>query len=151
MLSKIENGHISVAIATLSKIAKNLDLPISWFLEDREENRLVIVSANQRVTRGNSKEIGYTYELLANASRFSMIEPTVVTIDPDLEGVEPFTHAENEFIYILKGQIQLHYDGDVFLLNENDSAYFNGEKPHIFLPATNEEAKVLTIFIQSRG
>jgi transcriptional regulator with XRE-family HTH domain len=149
MLSKIENGRISVAIATLSKIAENLDLPISWFLEDKEENHLVIIPFNKRVSRGNSKEIGYSFETLANSSRFSRIEPTIITIEPDLSGIEPYTHKENEFIYILEGKINLSYDGSIYQLDKDDSAYFSGTKPHLFLPANKEQAKVLTIFIQT--
>ncbi|TCP27836.1 XRE family transcriptional regulator [Scopulibacillus darangshiensis] len=151
LLSKIENGHISVALATLSKIAENLDLPLSWFLEEKEEKNLVIVPSNKRVIRGSSDEIGYSYETLANFSRFSPIEPTIVTIDPDLERTEPFTHKENEFIYILEGKINLNYDGSSFLLERDDSAYFKGGKPHIFLPANEEKAKILTILIQTQN
>lgn len=147
LLSKIENGRISVAIATLSKIAENLDLPISWFLEEHGVEDLVIVPSNKRDVIGSSDEIGYSFETLANFSRFSPIEPTIITIDPTLERVESYSHKENEFIYILEGKIKLKYDDSMYLMNKNDSAYFNGEKPHIFLPANNEHAKVLTIFI----
>jgi uncharacterized cupin superfamily protein len=95
------------------------------------------------------QNIGYMYEMLANRSPFSRIEPTVVTVLPDSDTREPFTHLEDEFIYVLSGTIDLWYDGETYRLTEGDSAYFEGEKPHIFLPVTEEEAKVLTIFVQS--
>ncbi|PWI57866.1 helix-turn-helix domain-containing protein [Sulfoacidibacillus thermotolerans] len=149
MLSKIENGHSPAALATLSRIAKNLDLSLAWFLqEEEEENALVIVPADKRGIRSGSQEIGYTYETLSNRSRFSTIEPTVITVPAILENFELFTHDEDEFIFVLEGQISLLYDGTLNLMSSGDSAYFEGRKPHIFLPVNQQEAKVLTIFIQ---
>ncbi|ASK62470.1 hypothetical protein CFK37_10075 [Virgibacillus phasianinus] len=148
LLSKIENGRISVAIASLSKIADNLELPISWFIEQHEEEDLVIVPADKRDVVSERDDMGYSFETLANFSRFSPIEPTIITIDPSLKRVEPYHHKENEFIYILEGKVRLSYDNSIHLMHKNDSAYFKGEKPHIFLPANNDRARVLTIFIR---
>ncbi len=68
---------------------------------------------------------------------------------PEADLVEPFTHIEDEFIYILSGSINLYYDGELYFLEPGDSAYFEGNIPHIFLSADkNTEAKVLTLFIQ---
>ena len=95
-----------------------------------------------------SKEMGYLYETLANRSRFSKIEPVLVTVPPDMAHTEPFTHPEEEFIYIVSGTIVLFYDGERYVMEEGDTAYFSGEKPHIFLPYQDTEAKVLSVFIQ---
>lgn len=149
LLSKIENGQTASAVATLSKIADNLETPLSWFLEENEQQNLILLPSNNRPSQIGSKEMGYMYERLANRSRFSKIEPVLVTVPPDSEVTEPFTHSEEEFIYILSGSIHLWYDGNSHLLKEGDSAYFNGSIPHIFLPASDQEAKVLTIFVQS--
>lgn len=150
MLSKIENGRCPAALATYSRIAKNLDVPLTWFLEEHDEGKsLVIVPGNTRRIRYGSSEIGYLYETLANRSRFSNIEPTVVTVPSVLEDFELFTHDEDEFIFILNGRINLLYDGESHPMSQGDSAYFEGTKPHIFLPLDGEESKVLTIYIQT--
>src|SRR5690625_5967043 len=44
LLSKIENGQTSSAVATLSKISNALDVPLSWLLEDTPEQDLVLLS-----------------------------------------------------------------------------------------------------------
>lgn len=89
------------------------------------------------------------YEALAKRPQFSKVEPVIVTVLPEAELVEPFTHSEDEFIYILSGAINLYYDGELYFLKEGDSAYFEGNVPHIFLSSENKEAKVLSLFIQS--
>nr|WP_269922219.1 helix-turn-helix domain-containing protein [Psychrobacillus psychrodurans] len=149
-ISKIENGQAAPAVATLSKIAHELDTPLSWFLESNLQNKLSIVKNNEKKLKIGNKEIGYTYEALANRPRFSKVEPVIVTVLPEAEYVEPFTHVEDEFIYILNGSINLYYDGELHYLEQGDSAYFEGNTPHIFLSADkNKEATVLTVFIQN--
>ena len=107
-----------------------------------------IVKSKERTLKIGNKEIGYMYEALANRSQFSKIEPVIVTVLPEADLVEPFTHSEDEFIYILSGSINLHYDGELHYLEQGDSAYFEGNIPHIFLATDNNEAKVLCMFIQ---
>lgn len=148
LLSKIENGQTASAVATLSKIAENLQTPLAWFLEENHDEHLVISTHKQRTSKIGSKEMGYLYETLANRSRFSKIEPVLVTVPPDMTVTEPFTHPEEEFIYIVSGSIMLYFDGERHLLEEGDTAYFTGSKPHIFLPHGDHEAKVLCVFIQ---
>ncbi|MDN4607900.1 helix-turn-helix domain-containing protein [Sporosarcina highlanderae] len=148
-ISKIENGQASPALATLSKIAKELNTPLSYFLESNNQNKLSIVKSTERTLKVGNAEIGYTYETLAKRTHFSKIEPVIVTVLPEAELVEPFTHAEDEFIYVLSGSINLYYDGELHLLDQGDSAYFEGTIPHIFLSTDDTEAQVLTMYIQT--
>ncbi|WP_439312612.1 cupin domain-containing protein [Virgibacillus sp. W0181] len=94
--------------------------------------------------------MGYSYELLANP-HYSNVEPTIVHVTPKNENLryEPYTHSEEEFIYILEGSIYLLYDREKHYMVKGDTAYFKGEKPHLFVPVDNEGAKVLTIFVDS--
>jgi len=148
LLSKIENGQTASAVATLSKIAEHLKTPLAWFLEENREDHLVLSPQAKRTSKMGSKEMGYLYEILANRSRFSKIEPVLVTVPPDMTMTDPFTHPEEEFIYVISGTIILYYDGERHVMEEGDTAYFSGLKPHIFLPFNHQEAKVLSIFIQ---
>ncbi|MGA5689601.1 helix-turn-helix domain-containing protein [Cytobacillus pseudoceanisediminis] len=147
-ISKIENGQAAPAVATLSKIAQELGAPLSWFLETNIQNKLSIVKGKERKVKVGSSEIGYTYETLAKRAQFSKVEPVIITVLPEAELVEPFTHSEDEFIYVLSGSINLFYDGELHYLKQGDSAYFEGDVPHIFLPTESKEAKVLAMFIQ---
>lgn len=151
LLSKIENGQTSSAVATLSKISEALDIPLSWVLDDHIEEDLVLLSKKDRQTRIGDESMGYTYELLANRPRFSGVEPTIVHVTPKNTNLrhEPYTHSQDEFIYIIEGSIQLLYNGKKHLLHEGDTAYFKGTKPHLFVPVDNTGAKVLTLFIDN--
>lgn len=151
LLSKIENGQTSSAIATLSKISKVLDVPLSWLLEDNPEQDLVLLSKSERQSKVGDEHMGYSYELLANRSRFTGVEPTIVHVTPKNINFreDAYTHTQDEFIYILKGAIELFYNGSKHYMKKGDTAYFKGTKPHLFIPVDNEGAEVLTLFIET--
>lgn len=150
LLSKIENGQTSSAIATLSKISNQLDVPLSWLLEDAPEKDLIIVQKKERRASVSDYHMGYSYELLANRSPYTGIETTIVHVTPKHENLrkQGYTHTHDEFIYILDGQINLFYDKEIYHMEQGDSAHFSGEKEHLFIPVDNIGAKVLTLFIE---
>lgn len=150
LLSKIENGQTSSAIATLSKVSKELEVPLSWLLEDTPEQDIVLQKKDNRESKVDDIHMGYSYELLANKSKYSGVEPTIVHVTPKNLNLreETYTHSHDEFIYILKGSIELSYDGERFKMHQGDTAYFKGTKPHLFIPVDNEGAEVLTLFIE---
>ncbi|MFD2750500.1 helix-turn-helix domain-containing protein [Virgibacillus siamensis] len=149
LLSKIENGQTSSAIATLSKISDSLNVPLTWILDNQEEQDLVLLHKQEREARVGDENMGYSYELLANRSQFTGIEPTIVHVTPKDTNVrhEAYTHTQDEFIFILEGSIYLFYNGTRHFMEKGDSAYFRGEKQHLFIPVDNDPAKVLTVFI----
>jgi len=151
LLSKIENGQTSSAIATLSKISNALDVPLSWLLEDTPEQDLVLLSKLERQAKVDDEHMGYSYELLANRSRYTGVEPTIVHVTPKNLTVreDAYTHSHDEFIYILKGKIELSYNGSKHYMEKGYTAYFKGTKPHLFIPVDNEGAEVLTLFIET--
>lgn len=151
MLSKIENGQTSAAVATLSKISGALEVPLSWVFDDHPETDLVLLPKLKRQISVGNENMGYSYELLANRSKFSSIEPTIVNVTPKDSNFrhEPYTHSQDEFIYILEGSINLFYDGQQTFMEKGDTAYFKGTKTHLFVPVDNEGAKVLTVFVDS--
>jgi transcriptional regulator with XRE-family HTH domain len=151
MLSKIENGQTASAVATLSKISEALEVSLSWLLDERKEENLVMLPKSSRRARFGDENMGYSYELLANRSSLSGFEPTIVHVTPKKLNLreETYTHSQDEFIFILDGSIYLLYDGTKYLMEQGDSACFQGSKPHLFIPVDDNEAKVLTFFIDN--
>ncbi|MFD2130937.1 cupin domain-containing protein [Pseudogracilibacillus auburnensis] len=94
--------------------------------------------------------MGYSYELLANRSQYTGVEPTIVHVTPKNLNLreEAYTHSHDEFIYILKGAIELSYNGKRHYMEKGDTAYFTGTNPHLFIPVDNDGAEVLTLFIE---
>ncbi len=134
----------------MSKISDALGVQLSWILDDKTEEDLVLQKKSTRQSKVGDESMGYSYELLANRSKYSGIEPTIVHVTPKKRNQrldKTYTHSQDEFIYILEGSINLLYDDETHFLEKGDSAYFQGSKPHLFVPVDDEGAQVLTCFI----
>ena len=81
LLSRIENNQVSPPIATLSKIARGLVVPISIFFEEDEsvQEGYAVTHSNDRkqVVRRGTK-IGFTYFSLTGLKSQHLIEPFIV-------------------------------------------------------------------------
>src|SRR5699024_10925745 len=149
MLSKVENGQTASAVATLSKISEALNVPRPCGLHDKPERDIVLQTKSERQFRVGHEEMGYSYALLARR-RFSNIESTIVHVTPKDSNIrhEPYTHTEDEFIYVLEGSIYLLYEDEKHYMEKGNTAYFKGTNPHLFIPVDNEGASVLTVFVE---
>ena len=141
-ISKIENGKATPSLVTLSKIAEIFDV-----IQDQFDG-ISIVSKKERNETVETNQLGYQYELLANKSYMSNINPSIVTVHNGAENLALYTHDNDEFIYIISGSIILKYDNEFYHLEEGDSAYFSGKKEHIFINNSAENSKVLTIYVE---
>ncbi|AWE06923.1 XRE family transcriptional regulator [Lysinibacillus sp. 2017] len=146
-ISKIENAKATPSLATLSKIAGIFHVPMAWFVIQEEFDGISIVSKKQRAETVETNELGYQYELLANKSYMSNINPSIVTVHNGAENLTPYLHDNDEFIYVITGSILLKYDNKLYTLDKGDSAYFSGKKEHIFINNSPENSKVLTIYV----
>src|SRR5699024_2528164 len=134
----------------LSKISHALDVPLSWLLEDQPEQDLVLLSRDKRSSKVSDEHMGYSYELLANRSPYTGVEPTIVHVTPKNRNrrEEDYTHSHDEFIYMLNGGIKLYYDVKDHLMSEGDITYFTWKKPHLLIMIDDEGAEVLTWYIE---
>jgi len=151
LLSRIENNRVSPPIATLSKIAHGLDVPIALFFEEEDSGKasyaVIRRGERQRVVRSGTK-IGFHYDLVSGLARGSVIEAYVVHFpviekDPKLL----FDHPGEEFLFVLKGDMELVYANERIPLRTGDAIHFDSAAPHRGRNAGKEEAECLVIVV----
>ena len=54
------------------------------------------------------------------------------------------SHEGEEFIYVMKGEIEVLYGQETYLVSEGDSIYYDSVVPHD-LHAFGDEAKILAV------
>jgi len=140
-------SQINLTKSHISKI-ENGKVPMAWFVIQDQFDGISIVSKKERNETVETNQLGYQYELLANKSYMSNINPSIVTVHNGAENLALYTHDNDEFIYIISGSIILKYDNKFYQLEEGDSAYFSGKKEHIFINNSAENSKVLTIYVE---
>mgnify|MGYP000444782702 FL=1 len=70
----------------------------------------------------------------------------LVTIDPkqDHRMVE-YKHEGEEFLYVLKGQVEVRVGENQNLLKRGETLHFNSGTPHKLRNISEEEAKLLVV------
>jgi uncharacterized cupin superfamily protein len=110
---------------------------------------------NWHLPRANRKTINYPDEKVSSqllVSRISTkkMEPLISFIEPGgrSDGAERMNHpaGTEEFVLVLKGEIDFEINGKVFHLCEGDTLDFDGILPHSWVNNEQETAEVLFVF-----
>ena len=151
LLSRIENNQVSPPIATLSKIARGLEVPIGIFFEeddtDREGYAVTYKNERKQVIRRGTKT-GFTYYSLTSLKSRHLIEPFIVkypVIEKDPNKL--FDHFGEEFLLVLKGEMQIVYGKEKIRLKTGDAIHFDPSTPHRGQNAGKKESECLVIVI----
>jgi len=151
LLSRIENNQVSPPIATLSKIARGLEVPIGIFFEEDETDHkgYTVTYKNERkqVIRRGTK-IGFIYYSLSSLKTRHLIEPFIIRYP--VIGKEPiklFDHFGEEFLFVLKGKMDLIYGKEKIRLKAGDAIHFDPSTPHRGQNVGKEESECLVIVI----
>ncbi len=151
LLSRIENNQVSPPIATLSKIAHGLEVPIGIFFEEDETGRkgYAVTYKNERkqVIRRGTKT-GFTYYSLTSLKTKHLIEPFIVKY-PVIEKVpnKLFDHFGEEFLFVLKGEMDFVYGKEKIRLKSGDAIHFDPSTPHRGQNAGKNESECLVIIL----
>jgi len=148
-LKRTESGEIIPALGQLAKIGKALDMRMGYFISPGIEQVVTVVRQDERrpVSRhgeAKSMKYGYFYESLAPEKADRMMEPFIVTLIPT--GTEEFsTHAGQEFIYILEGEIKVQVGDHIHFLKPGDAVYYDSSQPHLVRCVGPKAARVLAV------
>jgi len=139
-LSQIERNKTKPSLATLSSMARTLDVELSYFFEHA-------TPVCQVVRKGHGEEVDdqrskVTFELLSSGGVGGQIEPHRVTCRPAMR-IESDTHAGEEFVFILEGQLEVRVGEEDFTLKGGDSIHYQGSQPHAWRNESEKECVLL--------
>lgn len=149
----IEQDKHFPSLAPLIKIARALGCRLGTFLDDQNELGAVITRKEE-----NNPGISFShdnanaqrhmeYYSLSKAKSGRQMEPFIIDIGPTKEGADFVlsTHEGEEFIYCLKGVIEINYGKHVYILEEGDSIYYDSIVAHHVHAADEYGAKILAV------
>jgi len=144
---QLEQNKVSPSFSTLKSIATHLNTSISLLVEEELPEEWVIIRRDRR-RRLVTENQALTMELLTFlGSRDKKMQPVVFKIEPGAENTEMnFFHQDREdFIYLLKGKVEIVTGDNKYLLEEGDAAYFIFESPTCIKNIGNEKAEGLWV------
>jgi transcriptional regulator with XRE-family HTH domain len=154
MLSKIENGHTSPSLATLSALSRALNVPVtSLFRKYEQERDCTFVKAGEGLTiERRGTRAGHQYQLLGHTiGQQVTVEPYLITLTEQSEIFPLFQHNGVEFIYMLDGEVVYRHGDKVYRLTPGDSLFFDADVPHGPEELVELPIRFLSILIQPRS
>ena len=139
-LSALERSQMSGSVGTLRKLARFYKTNILDFFDASENGRRQVRPAERKVLEAGA---GVRMELLAWGN--TVMEPHLFRIAPEAGSGDPYTHDGEEFIYLLRGELEITVDGEQYHLRSGDSFYFESATPHRWKNPGRKETLVLWV------
>src|SRR5579864_1460146 len=139
-LSALERSQMSGSVGTLRKLARFYKTNILDFFEVSGASSRQVRPADRKVLEAGT---GVRMELLAWGN--AVMEPHLFRIAPEAGSGDPYTHEGEEFIYVLRGDLEITVDGEQYRLKAGDSFYFESATPHRWKNPGRKETWVLWI------
>jgi DNA-binding transcriptional MerR regulator/quercetin dioxygenase-like cupin family protein len=140
-LSALERGHMSASVATLRRLARFYNVNILALFDPTQANPGRVRPEERKVLEAGA---GVRMELLSWGN--TVMEPHLFRIAPAAGSGESYSHEGEEFLYILKGCIEIELEGgEKNRLEQGDSFYFESSTQHRWHNPGKKEAWVLWV------
>jgi len=141
-LKEIEEGVAIPPVSAVIQIAKALAIDAGSFLSAEEQQ----ASEKRRRESFYKRTQAYSYKTLTPEAETRHMKAFLVTIDPkqDHKMVE-YKHEGEEFLYVLKGHVEVMVGENENLLKRGETLHFNSGITHKLRNVSDEEAKLLVV------
>jgi DNA-binding transcriptional MerR regulator/mannose-6-phosphate isomerase-like protein (cupin superfamily) len=139
-LSAIERSNMTASVATLRKLARFYRINILDLFQPSESNPYLVRPADRKVLAGGK---GVRMELLAWGN--TAMEPHLFRIAPGAGSGESYSHHGEEFLHVIRGELEIVIAGQKHSLRAGDSLYFDSSMPHEWKNPGKTESSVLWV------
>jgi len=150
MLSQLENGRLTPTLPTLARISMVFDVGLDYFFSAKRGAKLfAVVRAGERMRfpdLPDSPSPAFFFECLTFASEGKGMQAYLAEFPHrnPRETREHF-HEGSEFIHVLEGVLEIHFQGEDHPLTTGDSVYFDSSEPHSYRGASKTGARALVV------
>jgi transcriptional regulator with XRE-family HTH domain len=137
MLSKIERGQLFPTLPTLLRIALVFSVGLDYFFSGARDKPVVaVVRRTDRLRfreKSDARDVSYEFESLD----FPAVERKMNAYLAEFTEIAAnkarrHTHPGGEFLYVLRGTLEMHIGDEVHELHGGDSIYFDSSVPHAY-------------------
>lgn len=154
LVSQIERDRVSPSLNTLRKLAGALGVSLSQFFEEPMDDHIKIVRKSEHSVlsfEGSSER----WTILAAGLVRGKIRAVVATLAPgersgsgDKIVVE---RGQMKLCYVIRGAIEILYNGKTYGMEAGDSAYLDGGVNHSWANPGRARARVLWVITDTRS
>lgn len=150
LISQIENNIVMPPINTLAKIAKVLNVKMTYFFEEEvdQNDYFVVRDEDKKFIYREGVKYGYMYEELAKIKSFDFMDWLLVTIKPEKTDDKLFSHDGYEYMYVVQGTVKMRLGTETIVLKKGDSIAFNAKIPHASVTTDDQTALLLNAHLK---
>lgn len=139
-LKEIETGKAMPPVGALLQIARALEIDSGSLLREPESK------LQSRIKAHTKRTDNYAYMTLTPGAENKHLKAFRVTVEAqqDHKGVD-YHHEGEEFVYVLKGKIEVTVGEHVNTLENGDSLHFNSGIRHKLKSVSDEQAELLVV------
>ncbi len=139
-IKQIESGKKIPPVGTLLQLSRALQVDSSFLLKEQQ------ATLSRRVKAYTKRTDNYAYNTLTPGAENKHLKAFRVTIEAmsDHSGVG-FRHEGEEFVYVLRGTVEIIVGEHVNKLGKNDSLHFNSGIQHNLRNTGKDEAELIVV------
>jgi len=145
---RYEESGQDVPISVLYELANIYGVDITELLTGTSPRLSNYCVVRKGQSTGVDRYPGYRFESLAYNFKRRIMEPLMVTVEPDEKEMSPVSHPGQEFNYVVEGAVLVVLDDEEILLQTGDCIYFDPTLPHGQKAAGGRAAKFLTVIAE---
>ncbi len=148
-ISKMERGEISLTYDRFMRLAQGLGLDVGELFDPKSESfEGGSVSISRAGQSPHHETETYVYKMPASDLAGKHMTPMEgrVKAHSTANFSDFVSHPGEEFVYLLSGTLEVHISGrDPVHLAPGDSIYFDSSLNHIYVSASDEDARMLVV------
>lgn len=149
MLSKIERGQLFPTLPTLLRIALVFGVGLEHFFVERHEAPMIAVTRKgERLKlpdRPEAEAPCYFFESLDFPATDRKMDAYYAEFPAKAAATEPHAHEGAEFIYMLKGGLDVIIDETELTLDEGDAVHFDSAAEHSYRARGRSTAAAIVV------
>ena len=145
---KYEAGEHEIPVSYLFNVAQAFQVDLTVLISGKEAH--LHTASLVRAGKGLSVERRTDYDYKSLAYRFvgRKMEPFIVTVPAKDQASLTFNeHPGQEFVYVLKGRLEITLGQTVHVMEPGDSLYFTSRTPHALRGLDGQPAEFLDVII----
>ncbi len=144
-LSRVESNQASLTLSGLAKVAAALEIPATALIdEDAPTAPLSLHRSHDKMKllRGRGS---HAHQMLAADKKGKLMEPLLVDVSRTSAAGRQWSHAGEEFDFLLEGTCTFFYGKEQFTLHAGDAVYYDASVPHGMVRTSASPARLLVI------
>ena len=150
MLSQVENNRTIPSMSVFFNIIKSLKVDVNDFFQDfnnGQGSKVIFKKKEQYQYFEKENSVGFQYHrILSTTVDAYHLDFVLLTLQPGAKREMVQTDA-HEFKYILSGKVEYTISGEVYLMEEGDSIFFDATEPHNPKNMGDSDAILLAVYL----